>query len=93
MGIVVSTADAPAFIRAIDSIPQNTNWTVKRVCASALFTPPPADVRSATERDDIVERVTEATCLVRVTGPAPESASPANGTPRTRVSRLAPPAR
>ena len=70
VGVVVSTAGAPAFIRATDSIPQNINWAVNSVFASALFTPPPADVTSATERDDIVERVTEATCLVRVTGPA-----------------------
>ena len=40
IGVVVATADAPAFIRATDSIPQNINLVVKSVFASALFTPP-----------------------------------------------------
>ena len=70
VGVVVATASAPAFIRATDSIPQNINWAVKSLFASALFTPPSADVTSPTERADIIERVTAATCLVRVTGPA-----------------------
>ena len=70
VGVVVATAAAPAFIRATDSIPQNINWAVKSLFASALFTPPSADVTSPTERDDIIARVQEATCLVRVTGPA-----------------------
>jgi len=66
VGVVVSTADAPAFILATDSIPQNINWAVKSVFASALFTPPSASVTSASAREDIIEGVTEATCLVRV---------------------------
>ena len=70
IGVVVATASAPAFIRVTDSIPQNINWAVKSAFASVLFTPPSADVAPATERDDIIERVQEATCLVRVTSPA-----------------------
>ena len=70
VGVVVATSSAPAFIRATDSIPQNINWAVKSAFASVLFTPPSADVAPATERDDIIERVQEATCLVRVTSPA-----------------------
>ena len=70
IGVVVSTADAPAFIEATDSIPQNINWAVKSVFASALFAPPSDDVTSPTNSDDVIARVTEATCLVEVTGPA-----------------------
>ena len=70
VGVVVATASAPAFIRATDSIPQNINWAVKSAFASVLFTPPSADVTPVTERDAMIERVQEATCLVRVTGPA-----------------------
>ena len=32
--------------------------------------PPADDVMSATDSDDVIARVTEATCLVEVTGPA-----------------------
>ena len=66
VGVVVSTADAPAFIRATDSIPQNINWAVKSLFASALFTPPSASVTSANDPEGIIEGVIEATCLVRV---------------------------
>jgi len=69
IGVVVATAAAPTFIEATDSIPQNVNWAVKSVFASVLFTPPSADVRPDTGQDDIIERVQDATCLVRVTGP------------------------
>ena len=70
IGVVMATASTPAFIRATDSIPQNINWAVKSAFATVLFTPPSADVAPATGRDDIIDRVTEATCLVRVTSPA-----------------------
>ena len=70
VGVVVSTADAPAFILATDSIPQNINWAVKSVFASTLFTPPSASVTSANDPEGIIERVTEATCLVWVGIPA-----------------------
>ena len=71
IGVVVATAAAPAFIRATDSIPQNINWAVKSAFASVLFEPPPTD-RTPTAGADttVIERVTAATCLVRVTGPA-----------------------
>jgi len=34
VGVVVATADAPTFMEAADSIPQNINWAVKSVFAS-----------------------------------------------------------
>ena len=71
IGVVVATAAAPAFIRATDSIPQNINWAVKSAFASVLFEPPPADRTPTADADTaVIERVTAATCLVRVTGPA-----------------------
>ena len=71
VGVVVSTASAPAFIRATDSIPQNINWAVKTAFASVLFEPPPSDRTPTVDADTtVIERVTAATCLVRVTGPA-----------------------
>ena len=71
IGVVVATASAPAFIRATDSIPQNINWAVKSAFASVLFEPPPADRTPTTDADTtVIERVTAATCLVRVTAPA-----------------------
>jgi S1-C subfamily serine protease len=71
IGVVVATASAPAFIRATDSIPQNINWAVKTAFASVLFEPPPTDRTPAVDADTtVIERVTAATCLVRVTGPA-----------------------
>ena len=71
VGVVVATASAPAFIRATDTIPQNINWAVKSAFASVLFEPPPADsTPPADAGTTIIERVTAATCLVRVPGPA-----------------------
>jgi S1-C subfamily serine protease len=71
IGVVVATASAPAFIRATDSIPQNINWAVKTAFASVLFEPPPSDRTPTVDSDTtVIERVTAATCLVRVTGPA-----------------------
>ena len=71
IGVVVATAAAPVFIRATDTIPQNINWAVKSAFASVLFEPPPADsTPPADAGTTIIERVTAATCLVRVTGPA-----------------------
>ena len=71
IGVVVATASAPAFIRATDSIPQNINWAVKSAFASVLFEPPPTNRTSTAGADTtVIERVTAATCLVRVTGPA-----------------------
>jgi hypothetical protein len=70
IGVVVSTADAPTFIRATDSIPQNINWAVKSVFASALFTPPAGSAASTVDPEDVIAHVTEATCLVDVTGAA-----------------------
>jgi len=67
VGVVVATADVPTFIQATDTIPQNINWAVKSLFASALFTPPFAGVTPSTDRADIIERVQEATCLVRIT--------------------------
>lgn len=70
IGVVVAAADVPIFYEATDSIPQNINWAVKSVFASALFAPPLDDVMSVTDSDNLIARVTEATCLVEVTGPA-----------------------
>jgi len=70
IGVVVATADAPAFIRATDSIPQNINWAVKSVFASALFTLPAGGAASTVDPDDVIAHVTEATCLVEATGAA-----------------------
>jgi len=67
IGVVVATADAPAFLRETDSIPQNINWAVKSVFASALFTPPAQGAASAIDPDDVIDHVTEATCLVEAT--------------------------
>jgi hypothetical protein len=64
IGVVVATADAPAFLRATDSIPQNINWAVKSVFASALFTPPAATVGTDVAPADVIAHVTDATCLV-----------------------------
>ncbi len=73
IGVVVATAAAPAFIRATDSIPQNINWAVKSAFASVLFEPPAADsTPTADAGTTIIERVTEATCLVRTKVPASE---------------------
>jgi S1-C subfamily serine protease len=88
IGVVVATASAPAFIRATDFIPQNINWAVKNAFASVLFEPPSSDRTPTADADTtVIERVTAATCLVRVTGPAQQIASLGSGTPRTRVSR------
>jgi len=65
IGVVVATADAPTFFRAADAMPQNINWAVKSVFASALFTSPTASAPSG--GGDVIDRVTEATCLVRAT--------------------------
>ncbi len=70
IGIVVATADAPAFIQATDSIPQNINWAVKSVFASALFTPPAANAGTDVAPADVIAHVTDATCLVEATGAA-----------------------
>ena len=70
IGVVVATADAPAFIRATDSIPQNINWAVKSVFASALFTPPAGSAASTVDPEDVIAHVTDATCLVEATGAA-----------------------
>ena len=83
VGVVVATADAPVFIEATDSIPQNINWAVKSVFASALFAPPSDDVTSATDSDDVIARVTEATCLVEARRPAQPSRVAARPNPRT----------
>ena len=65
-GLTPATADAPAFIRATDSIPKNINWAVKSAFASVLFEPPSADRTPTAEADTtVIERVTAATCLVR----------------------------
>ena len=69
IGVVVATADAPTFIRATDSIPQNINWAVKSVFASALFTPPTGRMPSI-DPDEVIQYVTEATCLVEAPRPA-----------------------
>jgi hypothetical protein len=66
VGIVVATADAPTFIEAAGVIPQNINWAVKSVFASALFTPPTARTGAGVNLAD----VTDATCLVEATGAA-----------------------
>nr|ADI23836.1 hypothetical protein [uncultured gamma proteobacterium HF4000_48E10] len=60
----------PDIFELTDSIPENINWAVKSVFASALFAPPSDDGMSATDSDDVRARVIEATCLVEVTGPA-----------------------
>jgi len=70
IGVVVATADAPAFIQATDSIPQNINWAVKSVFASALFTPPAANAGTDVAPADVIAHVTDATCLVEATGSA-----------------------
>lgn len=70
IGVVVATADAPAFLRATDSIPQNINWAVKSVFASALFTPPAANAGTDVAPADVIAHVTDATCLVEATGSA-----------------------
>ena len=70
IGVVVATADAPAFIRATDSIPQNINWAVKSVFASALFTSPAANAGTDVAPADVIAHVTDATCLVEATGAA-----------------------
>ena len=71
IGVVIATASAPAFIRATDSIPQNINWAVKSAFASVLFEPPPAGPTPTADADTtVIERVTAATCLVRVMAPA-----------------------
>ena len=67
IGVVVATADAPTFIRATDSIPQNINWAVKSVFTSALFTPPAGSAASTVDPEDVIAHVTEATCLVEAT--------------------------
>ena len=69
VGVVVASAAAPAFFQATGNLPQNINWAVKSVYASALFEPPRAGATPAAEGDDVIERVTEATCLVRTTVP------------------------
>ena len=70
IGVVIATADAPTFIEATDSIPQNINWAVKSVFASALFTPPTQGASSTVDPDDVIDHVTAATCLVEAPGPA-----------------------
>ncbi len=69
IGVVVATADAPTFIEVAESIPQNINWAVKSVFASALFTPPTGQMPSI-DPDEVIQHVTEATCLVEATRPA-----------------------
>jgi len=54
------------FSQTTDSIPQNINWAVKSVFASALFTPPTARTGAGVNLAD----VTDATCLVEATGAA-----------------------
>jgi len=67
----LTSAAAPACIRETDSISQNINWAVKTAFASVLFETPPTDRTPAVDSDTtVIERVTAATCLVRVTGPA-----------------------
>jgi len=67
----LTSAAAPACIRETDSISQNINWAVKSAFASVLFEPPPSDrTPTADAGTTVIERVTAATCLVRVTGPA-----------------------
>jgi len=70
IGVVVATADAPAFLAATDSIPQNINWAVKSLFANALFTPPAGSAASTVDSEDVIAHVTEATCLVEATGAA-----------------------
>jgi S1-C subfamily serine protease len=65
VGIVLATAAVQTFVQAADAFPQNINWAVKSAFASALFTPPTASAPSG--GGDVIERVTEATCLVRAT--------------------------
>ena len=69
VGVVVASAAAPAFFQVTGGLPQNINWAVKSVFASVLFDPPDSVATSATEADDVIGRVTEATCLVRATVP------------------------
>ena len=62
IGVVIAIADAPNFIRATESIPQNINWAVKSMFAGALFTPPANS--ASIDPADVVAHVTSATCLV-----------------------------
>jgi len=58
------------FSQTTDSIPQNINWAVKSVFASALFTPPSANAGTDVAPADVIADVTDATCLVEATGAA-----------------------
>ena len=69
--VAAGETEGRPFFQATDSIPQNINWAVKSAFASVLFEPPAADSTPTADADTtIIERGTEATCLVRVTGPA-----------------------
>ena len=70
IGVVIATADAPMFFETTDSLPQNINWAVKSIFASAMFTPPVQGTGFVIDPDDVIADVTEATCLVETSGAA-----------------------
>ena len=71
VGVVIATADASTFFATTDSLPQNINWAVKSVFASAMFTPPAQGTGFVIDPDDVIAHVTEATCLVETSGAMP----------------------
>jgi S1-C subfamily serine protease len=66
VGVITATAAILPFLRQTGSLPQNVNFAVKAGYASLLFTPPVA-LPPATDRDDAIQRVRGALCIVKST--------------------------
>jgi S1-C subfamily serine protease len=63
VGVVLSTASAPAFLKATGTLPQNVNWAVKSTFLAPLL-PTTSTLPPAATRQDAIRRVTEATCFI-----------------------------
>jgi len=72
VGILTLSASASTFLQATGSLPQNVNWAVKSVYASAIFDGP-ARLAPSTDRSAAIQRTVRATCRVIGEGNAPSN--------------------
>lgn len=66
IGVVLSMASAPLFVRLTGTLPQNINWAVKIPAVRTLFTPPAARPAAAS-REAAIKQAVAPTCFIRAT--------------------------
>jgi S1-C subfamily serine protease len=66
VGVILATADAPTFLRATGSLPQNINWAVKGELVRTMVSGLPGTIPART-RQEAIQKATAASCMITAT--------------------------